>query len=344
MACWACVGRAMQQNLEALRRRLKGVSGMPQHRESLPQLRGGLFLTDGGLETTLIFRDGLDLPHFAAFHLLREPEGTAALRRYFTAYAQLAERVGSGLVLESATWRANADWASLLGYTSAALAEANTRAIDLLVEIRGQMAGHPAPIVISGCIGPRGDGYVIDQAMSVAQAEAYHAEQVETLARSQADMVCAITMTYVDEAVGIAKAAESAGMPVALSFTVETDGRLPSGHDLGAAIEAIDSATAGYAAYYMINCAHPTHFEHLLDSNASWVKRIRGLRANASRMSHAELDDARELDAGDPVELGEQYEALVRSLPHLSVLGGCCGTDERHIEQIAIACAPLYGG
>ncbi len=178
----------MQQNLEALRRRLKGVSGMPQHRESLPQLRGGLFLTDGGLETTLIFRDGLDLPHFAAFHLLREPEGTAALRRYFTAYAQLAERVGSGLVLESATWRANADWASLLGYTSAALAEANTRAIDLLVEIRGQMAGHPAPIVISGCIGPRGDGYVIDQAMSVAQAEAYHAEQVETLARSQADI------------------------------------------------------------------------------------------------------------------------------------------------------------
>lgn len=317
---------------------------MTRNRAPLPQLEGGLFLTDGGLETTLIFHEGMELPHFAAFDLLREPEGTEALRAYFMTYARLAQKVGSGLILESATWRANPDWASLLGYTSSALVEANTRAIDLLVEIRDGIGDHPAPILISGCVGPRGDGYVIDQAMSAAQAHAYHAKQVETFALSAADMVCAITMTYVDEAVGIANAAEDAGMPVALSFTVETDGRLPSGQSLGAAIEAVDSATSGYAAYFMINCAHPSHFEDVLDTDAGWVTRIGGIRANASRMSHAELDEAPELDAGDPSELGEEYAALVRSVPSLSVLGGCCGTDERHIEQVAVACIPHFNG
>jgi S-methylmethionine-dependent homocysteine/selenocysteine methylase len=311
------------------------------HRHQLPQSEGDLFLTDGGIETTLIFHEGLDLPHFAAFHLLRSPEGTEALRAYFRTYARLARRLGTGLVLESATWRANRDWAKLLGYSPADLAHANRRAVELLEEIRDGMSAHVAPVVISGCVGPRGDGYRVDEAMSAAEAAAYHAEQIETFQGSAADMASAITMTYVDEAVGVARAARAAGMPVAISFTVETDGRLPSGTPLGDAIEAVDADTGGYPVYYMINCAHPTHFMHVLDPYAGWRERIGGLRANASRMSHAELDESPTLDEGDPVELAEQYAELVRALPGVTVLGGCCGTDHRHVERIGRVCKPL---
>jgi S-methylmethionine-dependent homocysteine/selenocysteine methylase len=292
------------------------------HRHQLPQSEGYLFLTDGGIETTLIFHEGLDLPHFAAFHLLRSPEGTEALRAYFRTYARLARRLGTGLVLESATWRANRDWAKLLGYSPADLAHANRRAVELLEEIRDGMSAHVAPVVISGCVGPRGDGYRVDEAMSAAEAAAYHAEQIETFQGSAADMASAITMTYVDEAVGVARAARAAGMPVSISFTVDAD-------------------TGGYPAYYMVNCAHPMHFMHVLDPDAGWTDRIGGLRANASRMSHAELDESPTLDEGDPVELAEQYAELVRALPGVTVLGGCCGTDHRHVERIGRVCKPL---
>ena len=151
-------------------------------------------------------------------------------------------------------------------------------------------------------------------------------------------------MNYAEEASGIARAAREAGMPVALSFTVETDGRLPTGQPLNEAIAQVDSETGAYPAYYMINCAHPTHFDTVLAPESEWINRIGGLRANASRMSHAELDEAEELDAGDPVELGQEYADLKRHLPNLTVLGGCCGTDHRHIEQIGLACAPIFGG
>jgi homocysteine S-methyltransferase len=178
--------------------------------------------------------------------------------------------------------------------------------------------------------------------MSETDAEVYHRRQVQTFADTAADMVTAITMNYVEEAVGVARAAEGAGMPVVLSFTVETDGRLPTGQALRAGIEQVDTATSGYPSYYMINCAHPTHFEHVLAAGEPWVKRIRGLRANASRKSHAELNDSPELDIGDPVELGLQHARLKRRLSQLTVLGGCCGTDHRHVEQIAAACVPLF--
>ncbi len=315
---------------------------MARFRSALPQLGGGLFLTDGGIETTLIFLEGLELPDFAAFHLLRRPEGVAALRKYFRTYAALAERFGAGLILESATWRASTDWGARLGYSQHALAEANRQAIRLLEEIRDERRTDSKEVVISGCIGPRGDGYVPAQAMSADEAQAYHRRQVETFAATAADMVTAITMNYAEEAVGIARAAEAAGMPVALSFTVETDGRLPTGQALGQAIEQVDAATAGYPSYYMINCAHPTHFEGVLAAAEPWTQRIRGLRANASCKSHAELNDSAELDVGDPDELGEQHAALKRRLPQLCVMGGCCGTDHRHVERIAAACSPLF--
>lgn len=315
---------------------------MTRYRNALPQLAGALFLTDGGIETTLIFYDGLVLPDFAAFHLLKTPEGEAALRRYFRTYAELAKRFGTGLILESATWRASEDWGTRLGYTSEALADANRRAIQLLAGIRSEYETERTPVVISGCIGPRGDGYVPDRAMSTQEAEAYHRDQIETLAACGVDMVCAITMNYVDEAVGIARAARRADTPVAVSFTVETDGKLPTGQTLKAAIEQVDVATSRYPSYYMINCAHPTHFDKVLAEGEPWVNRIHGLRANASRMSHAELNEAPELDAGNAAELGRQYADLKRRLRHLNVMGGCCGTDHRHIEQIASACLPLF--
>jgi len=311
---------------------------MPRYRNALPQLGDDLFLADGGIETTLIFHDGLELPDFAAFHLLGKADGETALRRYFRSYADIARRYGTGLILESATWRASADWGKRLGYSREGLAEANRRAMDLLEEIRDEYPDQE--IVVSGAIGPRGDGYVPDRAMTEAQAEAYHSEQVDTFAATAADMVCAITMNYVEEAAGVARAAKRARMPVAISFTVETDGRLPTGQALTEAIEQVDDATAHYPAYYMINCAHPTHFEHVLADAGPAVERIRGLRANASRMSHAELNEAAELDVGNPAELALQYAGLRALLERLNVVGGCCGTDHRHIERIAAACAP----
>jgi S-methylmethionine-dependent homocysteine/selenocysteine methylase len=311
------------------------------YRKALPQLDGSLFVTDGGIETSLIFNDGLALPDFAAFDLLKSEDGTAALRRYYAAYAAIARRFRTGLVLESATWRASADWGERLGYSRRALAGANRQAIGLLQEIRGM---HPhVTTVISGCVGPRGDGYQPTRIMSAAQAADYHREQIETLAGAGADMVGAITMNYAEEALGIAQAARDAAIPVALSFTVETDGRLPTGQPLGEAIEEVDAATGFYPAYYMLNCAHPEHFARILRRDAFWITRIRGLRANASRKSHAELNESAELDIGNPAELGAQYAELRQYLlPRMNVVGGCCGTDYRHVEHIAAACSPLF--
>lgn len=312
---------------------------MSKYRQCLPQLEDRLFLTDGGLETTLIFHRGLDLPFFAAFHLLRRPSGVAALRDYFISYAELARAGGVGLILESATWRASADWGRKLVYSRAELAEANRQSIDLLREIRDEYESERTPLVLSGCVGPRGDGYDPGKLMSPLAAEAYHANQIFTFADTEADLVTAMTMTNPAEAIGVTRAARAAGLPVVISFTVETDGRLPSGDALGDAILAVDEATDEGPAYYMVNCAHPTHFLHVLDG-APWSRRLRGIRANASRRSHTELDEAEDLDAGDPKELADRYVELQRAHPHLNVLGGCCGTDHRHVAQIYEACRP----
>jgi S-methylmethionine-dependent homocysteine/selenocysteine methylase len=312
---------------------------MSSYRQNLPQLDGGLFVTDGGIETTLIFNEGLELPDFAAFDLLRRPGGEEALRGYFQAYARIAARHGAGLILESATWRASADWGARQGYTAAQLAEANRQAIRLLEDIRREH--RELAMVISGCVGPRGDGYNPTHVMSADEAQAYHREQIAIFSDTAADMVSAITMNYAEEAIGVTRAAQEAGMPAAISFTVETDGRLPTGQPLPEAMQQVDEATGAYPAYYMLNCAHPEHFEKVLEQ--PWARRIRGLRANASRKSHAELNESTELDIGNPAELGMHYATLKRaSLPNLNVVGGCCGTDHRHVQRIAAACAPLF--
>ncbi|HZI91603.1 MAG TPA: homocysteine S-methyltransferase family protein [Thermoleophilaceae bacterium] len=307
------------------------------YRNALPQLDGGLFLTDGGLETVLIFHQGYDLPAFAAFDLLKDDQGTATLRRYYEPYVALAKEHSAGFVLESPTWRASPRWATEIGYSEQELDDLNRRAIGLMEQIRDEHRTAGVPMVISGCVGPQDDGYNPAETLTAAAAQDYHATQISSFAHTAADMVTAITMTYADEAVGLARAAEKAGLPVAISFTVETDGRLPSGQPLGEAIGQVDDETSSAPAYYMINCAHPTHFAAVLAAGEPWQERISGLRANASTRSHAELDEATELDEGDPADLGARYADLRTSLPRLTVLGGCCGTDHRHVAAIAVA-------
>lgn len=310
---------------------------MTHPRHALPQLGSRIFLTDAGLETMLIFREGIELPAFAAFTLLDTLEGTEHLRRYFMRCLAHAAACGHGFLLEAPTWRASRDWGEQLGYTAAGLAELNRRAIALMHELRATFVDSGIPIVVSGTIGPRGDGYRPGVIGAPAAYEAYHREQIEGFARGAADMVGAYTLTNVPEAIGIARAAAAAEIPVAISFTVETDGRLPAGATLRDAIEEVDAATDRAPAYYMLNCAHPDHFEPVLDGG-TWMTRLRGLRANASSRSHAELDAATTLDDGDPRALAAAYAALRRRFPQINVLGGCCGTDHRHVEAIAAAC------
>jgi S-methylmethionine-dependent homocysteine/selenocysteine methylase len=311
-----------------------------KYRNHLPQLDyDQLFMTDGGLETTLIYHQKIDLPYFAAFDLLKDAQGAKMLEQYYVRYAAMARAHHLGLVLEAPTWRANPDWGARLGYDAAALAEANRKAISLMSGVRNEFETLATPIVISGCLGPRGDGYRPGQHMRAEEAEAYHLPQIQTFASTEADMVAGFTINYVNEAIGIVRAANACRMPVAISFTLETDGRLPSGDTLQEAIEHTDAETAAAAAYYMINCAHPVHFRHALQRGERWLDRLRGLRANASRRSHAELDACTDLDDGNPHELGMLYAELGAILPQLSVVGGCCGTDERHVEAICRAMA-----
>lgn len=307
---------------------------MNKYRHNLPQLGDRLFMTEGGLETTLIFHNGIDLPYFASFDLLKDAAGTTVLEDYYKHFAAMAVERGIGAVLEAPTWRANPDWAAKLGYSSTMLAEANRKAISLLLRVRAAYETPASPIVISGNLGPRGDGYRADARMSVEEARAYHHAQIDTFAGTGADMIAAFTMNYIEEAIGIVQAAKACDMPVAISFTLETDGRLPSGDTLRDAIERTDAQTGGFPAYYMINCAHPTHFDTVLHEDGDWLQRLRGLRANASRRSHAELDEASDLDDGNPQELAMQYRSLRSVLPGLVVVGGCCGTDHRHVDAV----------
>ena len=311
---------------------------MSKYRDRLPQLDGGIFLTDGGLETTLIFHDKLEVPYFAAFHLLKDRAGSEALRKYYCSYASIACTSGLGFVLESPTWRANLDWSEKLGYSSAALADANRLAVAMMRQLREQFQTPHSPMVISGCVGPRGDGYDPGQVMSETEAEAYHSQQIGVFRETEVDLVTALTITNTPEAIGIVRAVRASGLPVAISFTVETDGCLPTGQSLREAIDAVDAATDKVTAYYMINCAHPTHFDKAIATSEPWVTRLRGIRANASKLSHAELNEAPDLDDGNPRELGGQYADLLSRHPQINVLGGCCGTDHRHIEEIARAC------
>ena len=309
---------------------------MTKLKTMLPHESADLFLTDGGLETTLIFHEGFDLPYFAAFDLLKDEKGYNAIMDYYKRYMKIATDANTGFILESPTWRASPDWLEKMGYPKSAILDVNKKAVQLLVDLRNEFSTESDSIVISGCVGPRGDGYIPGNRMNSNEAQNYHAQQMEAFSHTPVDMISAITMNYVEEAIGIARAANSVHLPIVISFTVETDGRLPSGMRLQEAIELVDTSVQELPLYFMINCAHPTHFtnELLGGKNEQWAQRIRGIRANASCKSHAELDEATELDRGNPKELGHETRTLKDILGHINVFGGCCGTDEEHLKEI----------
>jgi homocysteine S-methyltransferase len=312
---------------------------MAKYRHDLPQRRGGIFITDGGMETTFIFHEGIDLPHFAAFVLLDSPEGRQKLRKYYANYLAIARDHGVGFVLDSPTWRASSDWGKKLGYDAAALKSLNVRSVAFLEDLRTQWERPSLPCVISGAIGPRGDGYKAGN-MDADEAETYHQAQIAAFVEGGADMVTAYTLNSVNEGIGIARAAKAHGIPVVIAFTVETNGRLVNGEPLRDAIETVDHETQGAPEYFMINCAHPSHFRDALKAGEAWTERIHGVRANASTKSHAELDESATLDPGDPRDLGQRYRSLRQAFPAMRMLGGCCGTDHRHVAAICEACLP----
>jgi homocysteine S-methyltransferase len=301
------------------------------------------FIGDGGLETTMIFEEGIELPEFASFLLLEDGRGREALRRYYEGFLELARRHEVGFTIDTPTWRASQSWGAQLGYSPRRLADLNREAVELGHELREEWEGPTTPVAVCGTVGPEGDAYRPARELSAAEAEEYHAAQMAAFAAAGAEMASAYTLSYVEEAIGIVRAAGAAGLPVSISFTVETDGRLPSGEPLEEAVERLDAETGAAAEYLMVNCAHPTHFAAELESGGGWVARIGGVRANASRRSHAELDQAEDLDSGDPEELGREYAALAPSLPGLRVLGGCCGTDRRHLARICDEVFPRGG-
>ncbi len=312
---------------------------MATYRAELPQLSGDFFLTDAGLETDLIFNHDIEIREFAAHTLLPDAKGRDAVANYIRGFLALAGETGAGFILDSQTWKAHAHWAADLGATEEELDQANRDSVAFIAGLRDEFSGNAKPIVLNGVIGPRGDAYAPEESVAAQEAETYHAKQIGWLAATDVDMITGLTFTQSDEAIGLVRACQTAGLPVVVSFTVETDGKLPTGQPLDEAIVAVDEATGSGAAYFMVNCAHPDHFMHVLE-DGDWSRRIRGIRCNASRKSHAELDNSETLDDGNPVELGGQYKAIRTKMPWLNVFGGCCGSDLRHVTEIAHALAP----
>ena len=302
---------------------------------------GPHWVTDGGLETDLIFHRGVDLPHFAAYPLLDTPEGRSLLTDYYTAYAEVARRAGAGLLLETPTWRANPDWIAAVGGPADDVRRVNVESVVFLAALGESLAAAgvlPTDIDdqyggfrVCGAIGPRGDGYVPGETTSADEFAAYHSSQVAAFAESGAARVTAYTLTTVSEAVGVVQAARVHDVDVSVSFTVETDGRLPDGTPLGEAVASLWDQAAPDG--FLVNCAHPSHVARALDDD-TWTDRVTGLRVNASRQSHAELDAAEELDEGDIPELVREHDVLAARLPNVDVVGGCCGTDARHVAAL----------
>lgn len=305
-------------------------------RNLLPQQKDKVFITDGGLETTALFKDGIELPGFSSIHLMRSERGLQYLRDYFADYIELARSHNVGLILETPTWRSSWGWADVVELKPEELVKLTEEAARFLVEIKNKYSTEKTPMVVAGCVGPRGDGYKVGKEMSAEEAANYHFPHIQALKNGGADFISALTLTYPNEALGIIQASKELGIPVVISFTVETDGRLPNGDDYLETIEKLDQQTEQYVSYFMINCAHPTHFNHIFRTDSPTKDRIGGVRANASCKSHEELDNSTELDEGDPKELGRQIVDLQKKLPNLKVLGGCCGTDIRHIRQICL--------
>ncbi len=304
------------------------MAGFPSQRE------GVFYLTEGGQETEIMYKHGHDLPEFAMFPLLDNEQATADLRAMYERYLETAARHGFVALMGGLDYRASADWGAKLGYSAQALAEIELRAIEFLRDVAKPFAGQ-AEILISGVIGPRGDAYALNRTITADEAEDYHSAQLETLKRANVDLACAMTFNNTEEAIGVSRAAARIGLPLSIYFTLTSASRLRSGPSVHEAIKTVDAATGDARPdFYGINCSHPLEFEPALEPG-DWIERVRSLRPNAALMEKQQLCQIGHLVDGDPPELGQQMGALARRYPHIDVWGGCCGTWDTHLDEIA---------
>lgn len=295
----------------------------------LPHQTDQRFLVFAATGTDLIFNRGVELPGFASFPLVEDPDVQPIIVDQMRELMKVSAESELGCIIDTLTWMANRDRAAPLGYDADRLATLNRKAVALMCELREEDPRDD--VLVALCIGPSRDAYARLEPMNVETARAYHRVQIGSVADAGIDLVNACTFNQIEEAAGAVLAAKDCGVPISVSFVVETDGCLDNGTGLEQAIDRVDELTGNAAAYFMVNCAHPDHFSHVLTGHP----RLKGMAVNASRCSHAELDDATELDDGDPQELGAQVAQLVRKFPHISVIGGCCGSDFRHMREMA---------
>lgn len=300
-----------------------------------PRLENKFYLTAGGTETEILYKWGYELPEFAMFTLLDDEEANECVRNMYRRYFEVAAKNNTGLVIEGHDYRASPDWAGKLGISLENLAEIQHRIINFLTDLKTEFDGKVSDVVITGGIGPRGDAYGTGGNISEAEAEDYHSVQLSTLKDTDADMAVALTFNNIPEAVGIVRAATKIGIPIGISLTLNTESRLSSGPSLREAIEAIDENTDEGAAWYGTNCSHPLEFEPAISEEGAWRQRLRLIRPNAAKMEKISLCKLGHLEDGDPIELGAQMGDVASRFPSVDIIGGCCGTDERHLNEIA---------
>ncbi|PTU32273.1 homocysteine S-methyltransferase family protein [Stenotrophobium rhamnosiphilum] len=305
-------------------------------RTDFPKQKAGvLYMTEGGQETEIMFKFGHDLPQFAMYSLLDKPQALAELKAMYCRYLDASAKHGFVALMGGLDYRASPDWGSLLGYSREALAETQHRCIDFLRDVAKPYVDQLPGISYVGIVGPRGDAYSLNQTITAESAEDYHSVQLETLSKAGVDLVSAMTFNNIPEAVGLSRAAARVGLPLALSFTLDSTCCLKSGPSLKEAIEAVDTQ-AGDAkpTFYGINCSHPFEFEPAIEPGA-WFQRVRSLRPNAAKMDKISLCQLGHLEEGDPKELGELMGDIAKRYPHIDIWGGCCGTWETHLDEIA---------
>lgn len=295
---------------------------------------GELFLTEGGTETEVMFKWGFELPQFAMYPLLDNPEAVRVLQDMYRRYLAVAAKHRMSMLLGGLDYRASPDWGGLLGYSAEGLADMQHRSIEFLRDVARAHGSDVPRILIGGLIGPRGDAYELNRTITADEAEEYHAVQLQTLRAAQVEFACAMTFNNVEEAIGVTRAARRIGVPLIMSLSTEGGGNLASGPSIGEAITRIDSETGGGPACYALNCSHPEEFAHTL-TDEPWVQRLRGFRPNAAKMEKIALCKLGHLEEGDPQDLGRRMGALAERFPHMDVWGGCCGTGDVHLDEIA---------
>jgi homocysteine S-methyltransferase len=292
------------------------------------------YMCEGGTETEIMYKHGFDFPHFAVFELLNDPKAVAALTGMYRQYFEVVAKYKMSALVGGLDYRASPDWGALLGYSAEGLADINHRCIDFLRNISKEYTAEIDNILVQGLIGPRGDAYNANHSITENEAQDYHSVQLETLKSTDIDLVSALTFNSIPESIGVARAAADLNIPLCISLSLDSSSKLNTGPTLGEAIETIDAATKSSAAFYMINCVHPLEYAPALKAE-SWMKRIRGVRPNASVMDKMSLCKIGHLEDGNPIELGQQVGDLIHRYPHMDIYGGCCGTWDAHLDQIA---------